>query len=269
VGDKSLTVPRLLSLVSSTRTKNWICSKLHLFPSRVLSKTTPENQAMAAPPPSFQNLVVSKSHVLLHRCAETRALSRLRKTLPRNQCAEKWLRCVQWCCSRGAPRYKTVPGFWTFPSSRTLTALIRFLKFGGSKEEYLDHRVEIPRYMVSPVIRSRRRFRPEKDIHASDMEVREKDITRSQATLCAFCRNIVSDPFVSFQIFEKLLKISATRGCELCRFLYEELVARTFRSSHRRLKQMEIAREGGKVTVLDCDEKPHGFEVYAVRRELY
>jgi hypothetical protein len=87
-------------------------------------------------------------------------------------------------------------------------------------------------------------------------------------TLCAFCRNIVSSPSASIQISEKLLKISAARGCGLCRFFYEELVARTFRASHQRLEQMEMTRNGGDVTVLDCDEKRHRFEIYAVDCEF-
>jgi hypothetical protein len=80
--------------------------------------------------------------------------------------------------------------------------------------------------------------------------------------LCALCQ-VIARSSTSTHVSERLLKVSAARGCALCRYFFEELVANTLWSTHRE-SELLVTRSGDVITVVDPTRRHHQFEVYSV-----
>lgn len=82
------------------------------------------------------------------------------------------------------------------------------------------------------------------------------------STLCAFCCDILCSGAVA-SCAVKMLKISAARGCGLCRFLYEELVVTNLPTSTSDSK-LEFRNEDGCIEIVDQEHRRHRYEIYSI-----
>jgi hypothetical protein len=84
--------------------------------------------------------------------------------------------------------------------------------------------------------------------------------------LCAFCKSLGFSSREPLGIPEKRMKLSATQGCGLCRFFFEELRLESYRSPQRQT-HIEIDFKPSALVVLDSDNKRHRFQVYKAERK--
>lgn len=84
-------------------------------------------------------------------------------------------------------------------------------------------------------------------------------IPREPGALCQQCRN-VADRDIRVVYSEQTIKISAARGCALCRTLFEDLICNLFTASSTK-RSLELSRLEGKVTVIDFNNTSHHYEL--------
>lgn len=86
----------------------------------------------------------------------------------------------------------------------------------------------------------------------------------AEGTLCALCRTLREGSCV-LKYTEKTLRISAARKCALCRFFFEDIVRQTLRAAAGPA-DIEISRDGFRVSVLDFNKTVHRFEIYTTNQ---
>jgi hypothetical protein len=84
-------------------------------------------------------------------------------------------------------------------------------------------------------------------------------IPREPGALCQQCRN-VADRDIQVVYSEQTIKISAARGCALCRTVFVNLVCNTFTASSTK-RSLELSRLDGRVTVVDFGNTSHHSEL--------
>ena len=91
-------------------------------------------------------------------------------------------------------------------------------------------------------------------------------VPRTPGALCEFCETLATaDCRIEYP--QKHLKLSAARGCALCRMLFEELICNLvtidfFKSS------LALTRQHGDIQILDFNETLHNFELFSVSGKL-
>ena len=87
-------------------------------------------------------------------------------------------------------------------------------------------------------------------------------IPREPGALCQQCRKVAHPDIHAIQVVysEQAVKISAARGCALCRTLFEDLICNLFTASSTK-HSLELSRREGNITVFDFNNTSHSYEL--------
>lgn len=92
-------------------------------------------------------------------------------------------------------------------------------------------------------------------------------LPRSAGALCGSCR-VVAEFDGEVTYLESHLKISAARGCALCRTLFEDLVYNVYTTPDAK-RYLSVTRKSDEILVLDYNTVMHTYEVLRGQRRVF